>query len=112
MFALVTQVYHFTLYIMSCWSLCCDVLTFLATDAPPQKFAGDSQNDEHIFAWGDCDSSVLLFMASSWNEEKVREILPVNCIFLPSFNALLPSLLYYKVGFLYLPVLTLSSLSF
>ena len=32
----------------------------------------DLLNDDHIFDLGDCDSNVLLFVAYSWNKEKVK----------------------------------------
>ena len=67
------------------------------------------QNDDRIFDLGDCGSSVLLFVAYSWNEEKVRKVLSLNGILVHSFNSLLPSWLYNKFGVMHLYSLAFSS---
>ena len=112
MFALITQVKHLTIYKSLAGVCVVTPLPFSSQTLLLRSFALDLQNDEHLFDLGDCYSSVLLFVASPWNEEKVRKALLLNCIFVHSFKVLLPSLLYHKVGFLCLHTLAFSSLIF
>lgn len=112
MFALILQVKHLTIYKSLAGVCVVTPLPFSPQTLLLRSFALDLQNDGCLFDLGDCYSSVLLLVASPWNEEKVRKALLLNCIFVHSFNVLLPSLLYQKVGFLYLHTLAFSSLIF